>query len=77
MAATAPAPVQTPIAPPTLKQTLGLWMATALVVGNTLRPGEGARAEPDRFAAIAGSELGPGRGGPRCRCCPTEREELS
>jgi hypothetical protein len=39
MAATAPAPVASQAAPPKLKRTIGLWMATALVVGNMIGSG--------------------------------------
>ena len=52
MAATAPAPVQAPSAPPKLTRTLGLWMATALVVGDMI--GSGAFTLPATPAGAAG-----------------------
>lgn len=52
MAATAPAPVEAGQAPPKLKRTIGLWMATALVVGNMI--GSGVFMLPATLAGTAG-----------------------
>jgi APA family basic amino acid/polyamine antiporter len=52
MAATAPAPVESSPAPPKLKRTIGLWMATALVVGNMI--GSGVFMLPATLAGAAG-----------------------
>ncbi len=52
MAATAPAPAETREAPPKLKRTIGLWMATALVVGNMI--GSGIFMLPATLAGTAG-----------------------
>ena len=52
MAATAAAPVQAPSAPPKLTRTLGLWTATALVVGDMI--GSGAFTLPATPAGAAG-----------------------
>lgn len=53
MAATAaPVPVEDRSAPPKLKRTIGLWMATALVVGNMI--GSGVFMLPATLAGAAG-----------------------
>jgi len=52
MAATAPAPAEIRAAPPKLKRTIGLWMATALVVGNMI--GSGIFMLPATLAGAAG-----------------------
>src|SRR4051795_3552505 len=52
MAATIPAPVETRAAAPKLKRTIGLWMATALVVGNMI--GSGIFMLPATLAGAAG-----------------------
>src|SRR3954452_19101624 len=52
MAATAPAPAASRAAPPKLKRTIGLWMATALVVGNMI--GSGVFLLPASLAGTAG-----------------------
>jgi basic amino acid/polyamine antiporter, APA family len=52
MAATAPAPAESRTSPPKLKRTLGLWMATALVVGNMI--GSGVFMLPATLAGAAG-----------------------
>ncbi len=52
MAATAHAPTETREAPPKLKRTIGLWMATALVVGNMI--GSGVFMLPATMASTAG-----------------------
>jgi APA family basic amino acid/polyamine antiporter len=52
MAATAAAPAESRPSPPKLKRTLGLWMATALVVGNMI--GSGVFMLPATLAGAAG-----------------------
>src|SRR4051812_50030899 len=52
MAATIPAPVETRAAAPKLRRTIGLWMATALVVGNMI--GSGVFMLPATLAGAAG-----------------------
>src|SRR3954454_7747227 len=58
MAATIPAPVETRAAAPKLKRTIGLWMATALVVGNMI--GSGVFMLPATLAGAAGPISLPG-----------------
>src|SRR4051794_26794187 len=52
MAVTTPAPAEVRTAPPKLKRTIGLWMATALVVGNMI--GSGVFMLPATLAGAAG-----------------------
>src|SRR3954451_8034146 len=52
MAATAPAPARERTAAPKLRRTIGLWMATALVVGNMI--GSGVFMLPATLAGAAG-----------------------
>jgi hypothetical protein len=59
-------------APP--RRTIGLWTATALV--HKVDTNTRLRRAGIEVITIAGSELGRGRGGPRCMSCPIERDPL-